>query len=202
MTILHFAISAGLAYPVLSLMEYIIHRHLMHKNASAKFLQNSYLADTFRNHAIIHHGRCYAIFDEEKSSCAEIDIRVKPLTMLTVMALPCLSIFFLDPIASLVLFAGGIINGTLWSEIHDEMHRPTGAWFCNIRAYRYLKRRHYLHHRHPNTNFNTLFPMWDWVFGTTSVETDDDRLEMDSATWRVRSATRPNRSSQAHPQAS
>jgi hypothetical protein len=144
MTILHFAISAGLAYPVLSLMEYVIHRHLMHKNAPAKFLQNNYLADTFRNHAIIHHGRCYAIFDEEKSSCAEIDIRVKPLTMLVVMAPSCLSIFFLDPIASLLLFAGGIINGTLWSEIHDEMHRPKGAWFCNLRAYRYLKRRHYL----------------------------------------------------------
>jgi sterol desaturase/sphingolipid hydroxylase (fatty acid hydroxylase superfamily) len=149
----------------------------------------------FRNHAIIHHGRCYAIFNEEKSDCPEIDVRVKPLTMLTVIVPPCLLILFIDPIASLVLFAGGIINGTLWSEIHDEMHRPKGAWFCDLRAYRYLKRRHYLHHRHPGTNFNTLFPMWDWILGTTSVETDDDRSEMDSATWRVREA-----SSQAHPQ--
>jgi len=195
MIFLHFAISVGLAYPVLSLMEYILHRYLMHRNTAAKFLQNSYLADTFRNHAIIHHGKCYAIFNEEKGDCAEIDVRVKPRTMLTVMVPPCLSILFFDPIASLVLFTGGIINGTLWSEIHDEMHRPRGAWFCDLRAYRYLKRRHYLHHRHPGTNFNTLFPMWDWILGTTSVETDDDRSEMDSATWRVRAA-----SSQARPQ--
>jgi hypothetical protein len=199
MTILHFAISVGLAYPVLSLMEYIIHRHLMHKITLAKFLKSNYLGVAFRNHAIIHHNRCYTIFNEEKSSCAEIDIRVKPLTMLTVMAIPCLSIFFFDPIASLVLFAGGIINGTLWSEIHDEMHRPKGAWFCNLRVYRYLKRRHYLHHRHPSTNFNTLFPLWDWVLRTTSVETGEDRQEMDSTIWHVRAAPRTNRSSQAHP---
>src|SRR5215472_7338643 len=124
MTILHVAISAGLAYPVLSLMEYVIHRHLMHKNSVGKFFQKNYLASTFRNHAIIHHSRCYAIFDEEKRSCGEIDIRVKPLTMLVVLVPPCFLIFLVDPVASLVLFAGGIINGTLWSEIHDEMHRP------------------------------------------------------------------------------
>jgi hypothetical protein len=191
MIILHFAILLGLAYPVLSLMEYIIHRYLMHRNTSAKFLQNDYLAHTFRNHAIIHHGRCYAIFNEEKSNCAAIDIRVRPLTILTVMTLPCLSILFLDPAASFVLFTGGIINGTLWSEIHDEMHRPRGAWFCELRIYRYLRRRHYLHHRHPNTNFNTLFPMWDWLLGTTSVETDDDRSEMESSRWHVRATSGP-----------
>jgi hypothetical protein len=196
MITLHFAVVVGLAYPVLSLMEYMIHRYLMHKNGLARFLQIGYLADTFRDHAIIHHGKCCATFNEEKGTCAEIDIRVRPVTMLLVMSLPCLSILFFDPVASLVLFAGGIINGTLWSEIHEEMHRPRGAWFCDLRMYRYLRRRHYLHHRHPGTNFNTLFPMWDWLLGTTSVETDNDRLEIDSATWRVRAPSGSRRSSQ------
>lgn len=189
MVVLHFVVSALFVYPVLSLMEYIIHRHLMHRNTLARLLHNSYLASTFRDHAIIHHARCYALFDREKGICAEINIRIKPFTSLTVMALPSLAILLLDPITSVVFFAGGIANAALWSEIHDEMHRPMGAWFSNLRAYQHLKRRHYLHHRHPNTNFNTLFPMWDWVLGTTAVETDDDRLAMQSATWRVRSAS-------------
>jgi hypothetical protein len=186
MVVLHFTISMLVAYPALSLMEYIIHRHLMHRNALAKFLQNGYLASTFRDHAIIHHARCYALFDKERKSCAAINITVKPLTSLTVMALPCLSMLLLDPITALVLFAGGMANGALWSKIHDEMHRPRGVWYSNLRVYRHLRRRHYLHHRHPNTNFNTLFPMWDWVLGTASVATQDDHLEMASATWRVR----------------
>jgi sterol desaturase/sphingolipid hydroxylase (fatty acid hydroxylase superfamily) len=185
MTILHLAISTLLAYPILSLMEYMIHRHLMHRNSCAKLLQNRHLANAFRDHALIHHARCYAVFDKEKGSCAAINIRVKPLTML-IVTLPCLLAFLLDPITSLVLIVGAIANGAVWSQIHDEMHRPRGAWFSNLGAYKYLKRRHYLHHRHPDTNFNTLFIMWDWVLGTTSLETKSDRSAMEAATWPVR----------------
>jgi hypothetical protein len=167
-------------------MEYAIHRYLMHKSNFAKFLQNRYLADTFRDHAIIHHARCYAVFDEEERSCATINIKVQSFTTLTVMALPCLLVFLIDPTTSLLLFVGAILNGAVWSEIHEEMHRPKGAWFSNLKTYRYLKRRHYLHHRHTNANFNTLFLMWDWVLGTASVETEDDRSAMQAETWRVR----------------
>jgi Fatty acid hydroxylase superfamily len=190
MIALHFAISTLLAYPVLSLIEYMIHRHLMHKNALAKLFWNRYLVSSFRDHAIIHHARCYAVFHKDNKICAAINIRVKPLTSLTVTALPCLLFLLVDPISSLVFFVGAMLNGALWSEIHQEMHKPTGTWFSGLRSYQYLKRRHYLHHRYPNTNFNTLFPMWDWILGTTSVETDDDRLEMEAGTWRIRAASR------------
>jgi hypothetical protein len=186
LTTLHVTISALVAYPVLSLTEYVIHRHFMHRRTLARVLRTKYLADTFRNHAIVHHAKCYAVFDSEKDKCGEIDIRVQPITLLTVIALPCTVTLAIDPITSMIFAVGGIVNGSLWSEIHSEMHRPRGAWFSNTRWYLYLKRRHYLHHRHPNSNFNTLFPMWDWVLRTTSVETDDDRMAMKSATWRVR----------------
>jgi hypothetical protein len=186
MILVHLGISTFVAYSMLSLMEYTIHRYLMHKSNFAKFLQNRYLAETFRDHAIIHHARCYAVFDKESRSCARINIRIEPLTTLTVMALPCLLVLLLDPITSLVLFVGAILNGVVWSEIHEEMHRPRGAWFSKLRTYQYLKRRHYLHHCYPNKNFNTLFLLWDWVLGTASVETEDDRLAMQAETWRVR----------------
>ena len=186
MIVAHLAISIFLAYSMLSLMEYTIHRHLMHKGAFAKFLQSTYLIDTFTDHALVHHARCYAVFDEESRPCASINIRVRPLTTLIVMALPCLFVFLIDPITAFVLFVGAILNGAVWSEIHQEMHRPRGAWFSNLNTYRYLKRRHYLHHCYPNTNFNTLFLMWDWLLGTASVATEDDRLAMQAESWRVR----------------
>jgi hypothetical protein len=186
MVIVHLTISASVAYSVLSLMEYTIHRHLMHKFSFAKFLGNRYLVDTFRDHAIVHHARCYAVFDEESGPCASINIRVQPLTTLTVIALPCLLVFLVDPITAFVLFIGAVLNGAAWSAVHEEMHRPRRAWFSKLRTYRYLKRRHYLHHRHPSTNFNTLFPMWDWVLGTASVETVEDSLAMRAESWLVR----------------
>jgi sterol desaturase/sphingolipid hydroxylase (fatty acid hydroxylase superfamily) len=186
LTALHVTISALVAYPVLSLMEYVIHRHFMHKRTLARILRAKYFADTFRNHALVHHAKCYAIFDREKNKCAEIDIRVRPLTLLTVIVLPCTVALAVDPITSIVLAVVAILNGSIWSEIHDEMHRPKGAWFSSLAIYLHLKRRHYLHHRHQNTNFNTLFPMWDLVFRTTAVETDEDRAAMKSSTWRVR----------------
>lgn len=186
MIFVHLAISIFIAYFVLSLIEYAIHRHLMHKNTLAKFLQIRYLAHTFRDHAIIHHARCYAVFDGESRACAAINIRVQPLTTLTVMAVPCLLVFLIDPLTALAIFLGAILNGIVWSEIHQEMHRPRGAWFCKLRVYRYLKRRHYLHHRYPNANFNTLFLLWDWILGTTAVETEDDRVAMQAELWTVR----------------
>src|SRR3981189_1753878 len=98
LTALHVTISALVAYPVLSLMEYVIHRHFMHKRTLARILRAKYFADTFRNHALVHHAKCYAIFDREKNKCAEIDIRVRPLTLLTVIVLPCTVALAVDPI--------------------------------------------------------------------------------------------------------
>jgi sterol desaturase/sphingolipid hydroxylase (fatty acid hydroxylase superfamily) len=122
----------------------------------------------------------------EINKCAAIDIRVRPLTLLTVIVVPCTFALAFEPTTAIVFAVIAILNASIWSEIHDEMHRPRGAWFSSFAIYLYLKRRHYLHHRHQNTNFNTLFPMWDWVFRTTAVETDEDRTAMKSPTWRVR----------------
>src|ERR1700733_3317610 len=124
LTTLHFTISALIAYPLVSLMEYVIHRHFMHKSTLARILGAKYFADTFQNHALVHHAKCYAIFDSEKDKCAEIDIRVRPLTLLTVIVLPCTVALAIDPITSTVLAIVAILNGSIWSEIHEEMHRP------------------------------------------------------------------------------
>jgi hypothetical protein len=186
MTALHLLVSTLIAYPLLSLIEYLIHRYLMHKRTVIWLSKGGYLAEVFRNHAITHHARCYMLLNSDSGKCATINITVQPLTSLLVIALPCVMMFAIDPTTSVVLLVGGLVSGCIWSVIHSEMHRPKGSWFSNVAVYLYLKRRHFLHHRYPNTNFNTLLPMWDPIFGTVSIETNGDRLTMRSAIWRVR----------------
>ena len=59
-----------------------------------------------------------------KGTCAEINIKVRPVSSLAAIALPCAVTLSIDPITSLMLFAGAIVNGSIWSQFHSEMHRP------------------------------------------------------------------------------
>jgi hypothetical protein len=45
--VLHAIFSMAIAYPMLSLFEYSIHRHLMHSPRLARALKNKYLWETF-----------------------------------------------------------------------------------------------------------------------------------------------------------
>jgi hypothetical protein len=184
--IIHVTISVVVAYPILSLIEYLIHRNIMHKPKMARALKSSFLWETFREHAVEHHNMCYDVFNNEKGSCGTVNIRIKLPTLALVISLPCLIAAQIDDITCLVLFIGALANSVIWSAIHSEMHQPRESWFCRTFMYRHLRRLHFLHHRHPGTNFNTLFLMWDWIFGTVATETNDDRWEMENGTWRVR----------------
>ena len=109
-----------------------------------------------------------------------------PGTSLMVAAVPCLMALPVDALTAFVFLIGALINGWIWSAIHSEMHRPSDAWFSTTGAYNFLKRWHFLHHRHPGTNFNTAFPMWDLFLGTIAVMNEEDRKEIEIDTWRVR----------------
>jgi hypothetical protein len=183
---LHVIGSVVVAYPFMSLIEYMIHRYLMHGSKIARILNSEYLFDAYAEHAVEHHNRCYAVFDRETRACAVLNLTIKPSTSLAVALLPCLLVMPIDAVTAAVLVAGALANATIWGRIHSEMHQPKGAWFSRMWAYRYLRWRHFLHHRHPGTNFNTVFLMWDWLLGTSAIETEADRLEVILGTWRVR----------------
>jgi hypothetical protein len=184
--ILHALISTAISYPILSLFEYVLHRYLMHSPRLARALQSRYLLDTFYEHAVLHHRQCYDVFDKEDRPCGGINIVVKPITSLTGAMLPFVVMLPIDLLTSVILFAGAIANGALWSKVHSEMHRPTGSLIGRSFVFGYLRRVHFLHHRHPGANFNTLYPMWDWVFRTVALQTPTDLKEMEMGTWRVR----------------
>ena len=183
---LHLTASVLVAYSLLSLMEYLIHRHVMHRPALARAFKNHKLREAFTNHAVLHHKACFAVFHHERDPCAIMNIAIDRSTSLLIVSLTCLLVFSVDALTSLLLLLGALAHSRLWSEVHAEMHRPQGTWFCNTWIFSYLKRWHYLHHRHPGKNFNALLPMWDWVLGTVAIETEADRREMAAGTWRVR----------------
>jgi hypothetical protein len=184
--ILHTLASVALTYSFLSLIEYLIHRHVMHRPKLAQLFNSTVLFGAFVDHAIVHHKKCYAIFDRESDSCALKNLTVKLSTAFSVIVLPCIAIFAFDRLTSFVVMCGALAHGRAWSAVHSEMHRPRDVWFAKNRLFSYLKWRHYLHHRHPGTNFNALFPMWDWVLGTAAAESEEDRIELVAGTWRVR----------------
>jgi hypothetical protein len=93
--ITHFATSI-LVYPILSLFEYALHRHLMHRPMLVKSLGGKYLWNTFWEHATIHHRRCYELFDHSEGECAFVNIQIKLSTTCIAAAMPFMIIIFFD----------------------------------------------------------------------------------------------------------
>jgi sterol desaturase/sphingolipid hydroxylase (fatty acid hydroxylase superfamily) len=78
-------------------------------------------------------------------------------------------VWLIDP---LTVYVGGVFSVVYsigWWLVHREMHRSEGRFFAGNAIFRYLERRHQLHHLYPNTNYNVVLPLWDWIFGTYHV---------------------------------
>jgi Fatty acid hydroxylase superfamily len=182
---LHLLLSGLIAYVILSLLEHLTHRFLMHQQKVAKLTGNKYLYQTFRAH-MAHHGPCYDVFNHEDRPCGLLNLTIRHRTELLAIALPAMMALYFDVTTTVVIITAALLHGVLWSAVHSEMHRPQKTWFAHTAIFQYLARYHFLHHRHTGTNFNTLFLGWDWLLGTAAKETEADRLEVENETWRVR----------------
>jgi sterol desaturase/sphingolipid hydroxylase (fatty acid hydroxylase superfamily) len=58
------------------------------------------------------------------------------------------------------------------------MHKPEKRFFAEWRIYKFMARHHFLHHRHPDKNFNVAFPIGDWIFGTVARADENDEETM------------------------
>ena len=77
------------------------------------------------------------------------------------------------------LFVATLLSGYLTYEIlHALEHLPPENLICRLPWVRQMRRLHELHHRrelmHTN-NFNIVFPLWDWIFGTLHWEAEKPR---------------------------
>jgi hypothetical protein len=166
---------------LMSFVEHQVHRRLMHRR---NFLSARTAAFNrmFEAHARVHHGHYTDIFSDEPVAPGE-DKEIR----LTVRKAPIKAIPFAALIAlvswqgAAVFVAAMVFHHWAWNKIHLEMHKPEQRAFSTWRVYQFLARRHCLHHRHQNKNFNVVFPLADYVLGTNAKATDGDLKYM--ARW-------------------
>lgn len=174
-----------LSYALVSFVEHVIHRNLMHRHKLPKLVYKlvPHLHIVHSDHAVEHHGRFYKEFDWEpdpEGREVNLAIRVQDTAFLGIGQLP---IFIGAALFSPILCASyalvGATHNLVWSKVHREMHIPDDKnGFKRWRAYRFLARHHFMHHVHPTTNLNVVFPFADWILGTVSKPRQRDVREM------------------------
>lgn len=165
-----FALSAV----IMSFIEHQVHQKLMHKRSIEPFRK------TFEAHAITHHTKHYLkVFSDEpvpRGEDKEIQMTTAkaPIKALTV-AIP---LAFISWHGSLAFILTVTFHHWVWNNIHLEMHKPEGKAFSKWPIYKFLARYHWLHHRYPDKNLNVVFPLADYVLGTSAKATEEDERRM------------------------
>jgi len=164
---------------VMSFVEHQVHSQLMHRR---NFLSKRYpsFERTFRAHAIVHHVEHYPDYftDEPVPPGTDKEIRLN-VHKAPIKAIPfALVIGFFSWTGALVFVAVATLHHWIWNKIHLEMHKPENRGFSKWPAYKYLARYHYVHHEHPDKNFNVVFPFADFVLGTYVKATPAEVKEM------------------------
>lgn len=167
---------------LMSIIEHQIHCKLMHKSPRFPWLRGlEARKKIFTSHAVKHHGQYREHFHGTPLPAGEdrgirLDLFEGLLQAVPVCAcLACVS-FMAAAIFPLVV----CLHHLIWNQIHLEMHQPQGRFFASWAAYRFVARHHFLHHRHPDKNFNVALPVGDWIFRTVAIVTDADRRAMEA----------------------
>lgn len=163
MITLHLLLSLGFVYALLSFVEYVGHRWVLHKMRLARYLGSRLLKEMCHNHMVLHHGREYRHRekrrDDQPAQLAAVG--------LVVGVLAALIVYPIDPLTVKILAVSAVVYAPLAWEVHNEMHRARGRFYSKWRLFLYLEEKQRQHHLHPDTNFNVLLPLWDWVFSRT-----------------------------------
>jgi len=171
-TMMHFAIELlawlAISAVIMSFAEHQIHRHLMH---NSNFLSRRFqpFKQTVESHAVLHHGHYRAIFSDEPVPPGQdrgLRLSLKE-GFLEALPVACLIATISLP-GAIILVMVVCLHHFFWNIIHVEMHKPEQRFFSSWPLYKWLARHHYLHHRYPNSNFNVVLPLADYVLGTNS----------------------------------
>ena len=159
---------AGAFFP---LIEYDLHKKIMHKPIKAfGLIPFDY---PFRTHAQIHHHVFRA--DESYHLKNESDKWTIPMRWWNG---PILLLITTAPVFELKLILGfswlipisfaavGILYYSAYEYLHWCMHLPKARRLEFSNLFRRLNGHHLLHHRYMGKNYNVVFPLWDWIFGT------------------------------------
>lgn len=177
--------AVGLASSVvlMSLIEHQCHQTAMHrKHPMSKYIKA--LEKVFKHHAVLHHTEYKAVFADVPLAKGEdkgIRLNFKEGFL---EALPISLLLAIVSVPTAIIFEVVVAcHHLIWNHIHLNMHRPTKRFFSEWPVYKYLNRHHYLHHMHPDKNFNVVFPLGDLVFGTLHKATAAEIAEMERHGW-------------------
>jgi hypothetical protein len=151
---------------LMSFIEHQIHQKMMHrKHFLSKYIQA--VKKVFEHHATLHHGHYSTIFsDKRDADRKDKGIRLSLLEGF-IEALPISALLAIISLPGAIIFEVVVcFHHIVWNAIHMEMHKREARFFSEWPIYKFLARHHYLHHRHPDKNFNVVFPVADYVLGS------------------------------------
>lgn len=161
-----------------SLMEYLLHRHIMHKPFKITinlfgFKRTIVLMYPFRQHTLVHHemydaGETYHCINPDQ------DIWTIPMAwwngpvLILIASIPAMPFIALD--WKMWLWFTIAIAGyyCLYESMHWAMHLKK-RWLHFLRlfpVFRWLNGHHLLHHKYMWKNYNVVLPLWDLLCGT------------------------------------
>lgn len=151
---------------VANVVEYLVHRHLMHRDT--RLLHAMYLRHTVRHH------RYFTRDDIEVTHHADLHAVLFPPLLLFFFALVALGVATVVGLAfghsaGVLFFALSLAYYLAYEVLHLLAHWPQHGALMRSALLRRLLRHHRLHHT-PQVmnqgNYNIVFPLGDWLFGT------------------------------------
>ncbi|MFM7242683.1 MAG: hypothetical protein ACKO40_00720 [Planctomycetaceae bacterium] len=173
---------------LMSIIEHQVHSRLMHK--MPRYLPFRNLKGRkrmFTSHAVEHHRQYRQHFHDEPVprgedrgirlniveglvECLPVPLVLVGISYATGMTFPLIGAAIFPMVVAL--------HHLIWNQVHLEMHKPENRFFSQWAIYKFMARHHFLHHRHPDKNFNVAFPIGDWIFGTVAKADDNDEQTM------------------------
>lgn len=157
-----------LFYPMMSLLEWLLHSRFMHRMPMPAWvyrwvpgLRRVYLA-----HTKVHHGQCFQDrFDHDRQLHCNLFNLTLDMPWLALM-LVCLPISLLSYWACGLLILLVYLHHFVWGLVHTEMHVPSRPWLRRLWPYRVMSRHHEIHHQRPGYNFCVVCLGADRFLGT------------------------------------
>ncbi len=163
MSVLIFLVAFILAFCFGSMVEWFVHKELMHSVA--------YMKTPHQRHAVEHHaerkapGKYYAKADELKEYHL-FETSFMPALWLMHAPLFLGAYYYFGLPAALGVACGTGIYVIGYETLHWYMHCPDHFPFRNHRWFQYLSEHHRLHHSKANINYNVVCPLADILLGT------------------------------------
>lgn len=156
---------------LMSFIEWFIHRYIMHNDTISTTI--------YYNHARLHHREYFKVFNHETDKAGkQLNIKLDIGNALLIGLPIFLFFYYFSPMFCFTFICVLIIHHLIWNIIHDEMHNPQYNWRRFIPGYLFLEQYHWLHHKYTGKNYNVVFPICDYIFGTNIKPTEKDLEQM------------------------